>query len=103
MNTQLTMYVDANWGNKFEKSGRSRSGMLVLPGEAVISATTSLQRTMSLSSIETKYITIAEATKTILLLRNALEELAVPQQASVANQENKWLHRMGNRRITQAP
>lgn len=41
---QRTTYVDASWENQFEKGSRSRSGTLIMYGNAILAAKTRLQK-----------------------------------------------------------
>lgn len=93
---QLTAYVDSSWGNAFEKGRRSRSGMIVKFGHAVIGAVANLQNCVSLSSTEAEYVALTEAVKTVIWLNNVLKELGVPQNPPQIFQDNvgcmEWVH-----------
>lgn len=61
--TQLTAYVDANWANDVEINRRSRTGILLMYRNAVVAATTSLQKSASMSSTEADYVAVSDAAK----------------------------------------
>lgn len=87
-NEQLTAYADSSWGNAYERERRSRTGMIVKFGNAVIVAATNLKICMSLSFSEAEYVALTESIKTVIRFKNVLRELGVSQAAPRVFQDN---------------
>lgn len=87
--TQLTAYVDATWRSEIGKSSRSHSEMLLMYGNAVIEACSSLQKRISLTSTEAEFIAFSKAAKTVLWLRSALIERDIDQEPRKVFQDNR--------------
>lgn len=63
---QLCVHTDTNWGGKTGKSRRSWSGILIMYGTALICTISCLQKSPTLSFTEAEYMTLSEATKTVM-------------------------------------
>lgn len=85
---ELSKLVDAIWANLFEEYRRSRSKMLVKFGGAVFVLTTTLQKCVTHSSTESEYVSMSKAVRTLVWLRNVLEELGVKQKCLQVLQNN---------------
>lgn len=85
---QLTAIIDDSCGNCFKKNGRSRSGILVKYGSAVVAASTNLKKCVSLNSTEAEYVALSEAVKAVVWIRNVLTELVVEQISPCIFQDN---------------
>lgn len=64
-----------------KKSRRSRSGTLILYGDAILAATTNLQDCASLSSTKAVHLALAEVIKTLIWLGSMLDEHGIKQYA----------------------
>ncbi|XP_066323508.1 uncharacterized mitochondrial protein AtMg00810-like [Miscanthus floridulus] len=75
--TELKAYSDADWGG-CPDTRRSTSGYYVFLGDSLVSWSSKRQPTVSRSSAEAEYRTVANATAECCWLRNLLQELHVP-------------------------
>lgn len=75
-NDLLFGYANADWG-ECTIDRRSYTGYVFLLSEAAITWKSQKQRTVALSSTEAEYISLAEAAKKALYLRNLLYELGL--------------------------
>ena len=82
-------YVDSDWAAN-SKTRRSVSGIAVMLAGAVICYKTIYQKSIALSSTEAELYALSEAAKTMLYIRNILEDLMVPQDnASILYEDNQ--------------
>lgn len=72
--TLLSAYVRASWGSEAKRNCRTRSGFMILYGEAVIIATRKLQKCVSFGMKEVEYVVESDVTKTLSSLRRVLSE-----------------------------
>ena len=87
--SNLVGFSDADWGG-CTVDRRSFSGYAFLLGGAAISWKSQKQRTVSLSSTESEYISLSEATKEAIYLRSLMHELGLKSLAKiVVNVENR--------------
>lgn len=85
---QLSVHVDADWAGETNSRRRSRTGILVRYGKAPIYASSSLQKSVSLSSAEAEYVALSEACRVIAWLRQVLNELGIRQNPTNVAQDN---------------
>lgn len=85
---QLTTFVDASWGNSYERERRTRSGMLVKFGVVVVAVATGLQKCVSLSPTEEKCVALNEAVKLSVWLKVVILELGLKQEPPRMLQDN---------------
>lgn len=71
-------YTDANWNNS--EDGKSVSGYLFLFGSSPITWSSNKQRIIALSTCESEYVALCEATKEAKWLRNFFKELNLENQ-----------------------
>lgn len=64
-NKQLSAFVDASWGSDTERNQKSRTGYMILHGQAVIYVSSTLQKSVSLCSTEAESVALSEACKVI--------------------------------------
>ena len=82
-------YVDSDWAAN-TKTRRSVSGMAIMLAGAVICYKTIYQKTIALSSTEAELYALSEAAKTMLYIRNILDDLNVRQDnASILYEDNQ--------------
>ena len=82
-------YVDSDWAAN-TKTRRSVSGIAIMFAGAVICYKTIYQKTIALSSTEAELYALSEAAKTMLYIRNILEDLNVPQDnATIIYEDNQ--------------
>ena len=86
--TSLSAYVDANWAGERGSCRRSRTGIIIYYGNAVIHYSTSLQRCVTLSSTEAEFVAMSECTKLLLWLRRVLDELKIAQDVIPLYEDN---------------
>ncbi|PLW30388.1 hypothetical protein PCASD_21275 [Puccinia coronata f. sp. avenae] len=79
----LCLFIDADWAN-CPDTLRSHTGFMVLIGSHLISWKSTKQSTVSLSSTEAEYKSLADARKDIVWLQNLLSEVLLDSSASVA-------------------
>lgn len=78
---QLTAYSDADWGS-CKITRRSVTGFCITLGSSLISWKSKKQPTVSRSSSEAEYRSMADTTCEIVWLRSLLSELGVPQHSA---------------------
>ncbi|GFS31942.1 hypothetical protein Acr_00g0020090 [Actinidia rufa] len=71
-------YSDADWGGDVDKS-KSTSGWLLLIGNGVVSWSSKKQTIIAQSTMEAEYVSLSEAAKEAIWLKNFLVELAIPE------------------------
>ena len=81
-NDLLKGYVDADWASCLNDR-RSYTGFVFVLGTGPVSWDVKKQRTVTLSSTESEYMTLAEAEKEAIALRGFLEELGFGNLAEV--------------------
>lgn len=86
---QLSASIDSNWGSKPSEGSRSRNGIIIRYGNALIYATSSLQECVSISSTEAEYVALSEGCKVIAWLRQVLSEFNIVQDGTKVFQDNK--------------
>lgn len=74
----LQGYSDADWGGDVDKS-KSTSGWLLLIGNGVVSWSSKKQTIIAQSTMEAEYVSLSEAAKEAIWLKNFLVELAIPE------------------------
>ena len=74
----LVVYVDADYAEDKE-SRRSRTGFVVQYAGGTVSCSSSLQRTVSLSTAEAEYMAAAACAQEVVWFRSLLEEIGYPQ------------------------
>lgn len=62
---QISVFVDANWASDRETKRRSRTVLMVLYGNAVILTSSTTQKSISLSFMESEYAPFPEISKII--------------------------------------
>ena len=85
---QLEVYVDASWGAERGSGRRSRSGIAIFYGTALIYYKSTLQKCVALSSSEAEYVAMSEAGRIAIWLRSVLNELGVKQGPTTVYQDN---------------
>lgn len=86
---ELTGYTDADWAGD-QQTRRSTTGYCFLLGGAAISWISRRQSSVTLSSMEAEYVSLSEACKEAVWLRNLLDDLNEPQQnATILNEDNQ--------------
>ena len=85
---QLSAHVDASWAAEKGSERRSRSGIAIFYGSALIFYKSSLQTCIATSSTEAEYVALSEATKIIMWLRQVLAELNIQQKPTVVHEDN---------------
>ena len=58
--TSLSAYVDANWAGEPGSGRRSRTGIIIYYGAAVIYYSTTLHKCVTLSSTEAEFVAMSE-------------------------------------------
>lgn len=86
--TQLRAHADANWAGEPGAGRRSRSGVVIYYGSAVIYYRSSLQKCVTLSSTEAEYVALSESAKVVVWLRRILNELEIRQDPTAIMQDN---------------
>jgi hypothetical protein len=71
-------YTDATWAN-VPKTSRSLSGYVFFLNQAAVSWKCSVQKVVSLSTAEAEYISLCEAVREAVYLRNLMQEMGLPQ------------------------
>lgn len=88
----LTAYADADWGG-CKDTGRSTTGWVLKFGNSIIDWSSKKQQTVALSSCESEYMAISEATQAVVWAKNLLHELGLqPLDARDTNQHTAPLH-----------
>lgn len=73
-NDNLSMYVDADWGNDVSDR-RSYTGYVVRFGDCTVNWESRKQKTVALSSTEAEYLALSDASKETSFIRNFMNEL----------------------------
>ncbi|XP_073220879.1 secreted RxLR effector protein 161-like [Cicer arietinum] len=73
--TQVQDYVDANFAIKVDQ-WRSTTGYIFTVGTTTVSWMSRIQKIVALSTTETEYVAVTEATKEIIWLQGLLTELS---------------------------
>ena len=71
---EATAFSDADWAGDLD-SRRSRTGYVVMLNNGAIAWRSSLQQTVALSTTESEYMALTEATKEVQWMRSFLKEL----------------------------
>ncbi|PLW40507.1 hypothetical protein PCASD_08835 [Puccinia coronata f. sp. avenae] len=79
----LQAYIDADWAN-CPNTRRSRTGFMVLRNSHLISWKSAKQATVSLSSTEAKYKSLADACKDVVWIQNLSSEILTNPSATPA-------------------
>lgn len=74
---QTKTYVNASWANDAEWNCRSTTGFIIIYGDAVTTATSTVQRRVRLSSRTADSVALAEAPKTIVWQHGLAFELQI--------------------------
>jgi hypothetical protein len=74
----LVVYVDSDYAED-KDCRRSRTGFVVQYAGGTVSSTSSLQRTVSLSTAEAEYMAAGTCTQEVIWFRSLLNELGYPQ------------------------
>lgn len=85
---QLLAYVDSNWTRESGAGRKSRSGIAVFYGTALIYWRSTLQKCVTTSSTEAEYLALADAAKTIVWLRNILIGIGIRQAPTKIYEDN---------------
>lgn len=87
--TRLNRYINMIWGGDaiFERS--STTEIFVRYGTVLIYLIKAVQETVSMSSTETEYMALSEASKVLTCLPKVLKELGVGQDAALIHQDNQ--------------
>jgi len=86
--TNLVAYADANFGPIGDR--KSQSGGLVKLAGSAVSWFSKKQKTVSQSTTEAEYISLASTCNEVLWLQHLMEELAVPvQYPTVIHEDNQ--------------
>ena len=85
---QLKAGVDARWAGEKGSKRRSRTGISIFYGNALVYYRSSLQSVVTLSSTEAEYVALSEECKVIAWLRRLLDELGLQQEATEVFQDN---------------
>ena len=75
-------YVDADFGGEVDHR-RSTTGYMFTVGNTIVSWMSRLQKTMTLSTTEAKYVAMTEAIKEMIWLHGLLTELGFKQEKNV--------------------
>ena len=78
---KLTAFSDSDWGGELAE-GRSTSGKIILVNGCVIDWASKLQRTSAKSSAEAEYVAGAATAQSIVYLKQLLEEIGFPLDAT---------------------
>lgn len=85
---KLSAHVDSNWGGESGSGRRSRTGVAIFYGDALISYNSTLQKSIALSSTEAEYIALSEACKSVIWLRRVCDELGINQETTKIYEDN---------------
>lgn len=96
--TQITVDVDASRGNDVERGRRSQSGMMLMYGNAVVAATTNIQKLVRQRYTVAEYVASSEAAKTIVLLQKVCSELGFEQGPARVHQVSEVCIELANGR-----
>ena len=98
---KLVGYVDASWADD-KDTRRSRYGYAVYLGDSIIEWKSKLHPCIVLSTAESEYVAATEVCKTIVWLRNTLNELQVPQvvPTTIYEDNQACIHMATNKMIT---
>lgn len=92
---QLSAHVDSNWAGESGSGRRSRTGIVIYYGNALVHYNSTLQKCIALSSTEAEFVALSESTKILLWLRRVLNELSIPQETTRISEDNsgavKWV------------
>lgn len=83
--TQRTAFVNTNWAKDVKEDRQSRSGILLMYVNAVVTSIKNLHESVSLSSTAADYVSLSDASKPIIRLPNIFKELGFPQQFTDAS------------------
>ena len=97
----LVAYVDASWADD-KDTRRSRFGYAVYLADNIIEWKSKLHPCIVLSTAESEYVAATEVCKTIVWLRNTLNELQVPQvePTTIYEDNQACIHMATNKMIT---
>lgn len=86
---QLIGYADATWGS-IPGSSRSVSGYAFLLNGAAVAWKCKVQKCVALSTAEAEFLSLCEATREAVFLRNMMLEIGLPQNsATTINEDNQ--------------
>ena len=85
--TRLTGFSDASWANKPDR--KSTTGWIFILAGGPIAWKSIRQRIVALSTCESEYIALADASKELLWLHELLKTLEVPQSKTQMNCDNQ--------------
>lgn len=93
---QLTGYADADWGSCIN-TRRSVTGALVFIGGNLIMWKSTKQNTTALSATESEYMSVTDACREVLWIRQLLEELSIFQKdATTIYEDNNGCIKLAN-------
>ena len=96
----LIAYADADWAGDRDDC-KSRSGFAVFLGGNLISWKSKRQGCTSLSTAEAEYISLNEAGREVVWLRNLLNDMNFPQKGpTLIHEDNTICIHMGNNPVT---
>ena len=95
---ELVMYTDSSWNNDKDTS-RSRSGFIGLFNNCMITWKSKLQPIVTLSSTESEYVGLCDATKEAVWLKRFIEELKFDQQPVKVYIDNKSTIALANHQM----
>jgi hypothetical protein len=100
-NLELTCYVDASWADD-KDTRRSRYGFAIYLGPNLLTWKSKLHACITLSTAESEYVAATEACKTVVWLRNTLNELRIAQTlpTKIFEDNQACIHMASNRMIT---
>ena len=84
---KLQGYVDADFVGDID-SRKSTTGFVFTLGGTTISWVSNLQKTITLSTTETKYVAIAEVGKEMIWLHGFLDELGKKQEMGILHSDS---------------
>lgn len=97
--TELVGMADADWA-ACTVDRRSYTGYVFKYGANLISYETKKQRVVALSTAESEYMSLTEAAKEALHLKQLLEDIGVPQQTVTIYNDNMAAQKMAKNLIT---
>ena len=85
---QITAHIDASWASEKGNNRRSRTGIAIFYGDALVFYKSIVQKCVALSSTEAEYIALSDGITSVLWLKQVLNEMGITQLATRIMQDN---------------